>query len=230
MRLSRWLKPIRKATAPARPPAGSRLGLERLEDRVTPSTTNISIAIAPNFFSGRMTETLTATVSPSAGDTGTPTGNFKFNVNNQTAIVGIGANNSAMATFNLPVTSLLAGQSVNVGFQSTSLTFTSSFFNSPVYTNLDNLLFPSAITFGAPPSNFTNSTGTGSSTVFQFNSAFGETDTVTFFFIPVTFNYVDPGTVTSVNAFGFNFPGFLSSSFVNPFAPIVFPTSSSSSM
>src|SRR5215467_2703283 len=68
MALLRWMKALGKvsasspgkASAPA--PATRWPALEHLEDRVVPSTTNVSISITPNFITGSVSETLNATV------------------------------------------------------------------------------------------------------------------------------------------------------------------------
>ena len=61
-----------------------------------------------------------------------------------------------------------------------------------------------------------------------FNSQFGETNVVQFGFIPVTFNYAQDGTISTVQFLGITFPGFTAAGLINPVAPFVFPTSASS--
>jgi hypothetical protein len=237
MALWNWLKPHTikmPGPQPVAARASSRPLLEPLEDRAMPSTTNVVINLAPNFFRGTVTETITATVTPSASETGPVSGTMGITVNNQTAQVVVGNSGQATATFTLPVMSLLAGQTVQATFIASSSAslppgttpVASSSFLSPVYMNLDNLFLPATITFGTPPANFTGFTdSTGLNP--QFNSAFGETNTVSFFLAPVTYTYEDPGVITSVEVFGLTLTGpFLNlanRTFINPFSPFVYP-------
>jgi hypothetical protein len=147
-----------------------------------------------------------------------------FNLNNQAAQVCTDTNNQAMATFSLPVLSLMAGQTLQTQYtpDSASLLSASSFL-SPVYLNLDNLLFAANITFGNPAATFTGFTDMNFTNV-QFNSTFGEMNTVQLFSLPVTFNYTDPGIIASVSTLGFTFPGFFSAFFINPFAATALTT------
>jgi hypothetical protein len=187
-----------------------------LEDRVTPSTTNVSISIMPNLASRTVTETLTATVTPTGSETGPATGTVCFNLNNQTAVACVDSNNQATAAFSLPMFAILSGQTAQAVYtpDSASLLSSSSFL-SPVYLNPDNVLFAANIVFGSPSPDFTG-----------FNSALGEMNTVQLFALPVTFTYTDPGTITSVSTLGFTFPGVFSTLFINPFAATALTTAS----
>ncbi|HEY7422887.1 MAG TPA: hypothetical protein VH682_01380, partial [Gemmataceae bacterium] len=91
----------RKVAPRCRP--STRPRLEELEDRLTPqgfgitgTYTNVSVAVAPSFFSGTVKETITANVTnaplfdPATGQTmpvptgaTTPSGTILFNLNNQ---------------------------------------------------------------------------------------------------------------------------------------------------
>jgi hypothetical protein len=141
-----------------------------------------------------------------------------LNLNNQTVQVCPDSNNQATATFSFPILSLLAGQTLQAQYTPDSASLlSSSAFLSPVYLNLDNFLFAANITFGNPGADFTGFTDMNFTNA-QFNSIFGEMDTVQVFSMPVTFTYTDPGTIASVSALGLTFPGSFSPFFINPFA------------
>jgi hypothetical protein len=216
----------RRDSKPALPV--SRPNLEQLEDRVTPSTLNISISINPNFFLMNLQETVNATLTPTGTETGTPTGSINFNVNNQVKTINLSGNQAA-ATFTVPFIPALGGQSMSIIYNpDTTSTFSSSTFLSPVFLNLDNFVLPSTVTFGTPTATFTNFTTMMGATSTAFNSQFGETNVVQFGFIPVTFNYAQDGTISTVQFLGITFPGFTAAGLINPVAPFVFPTSASS--
>jgi hypothetical protein len=232
MILSRLLTAFRRACSakrtaqPALPT--SRLALEQLEDRVTPSILNVSVSINPNIFTMSLQETLTATITATTGETGSPTGTVSFNVNNQVQNIAV-SGNQATATYTIPLFTALSGQALSVLFNpDTTSTFSSSAFLAPLFLNLENFVFSSNITFGAPTASFSNFTTSTGMTTSSFNSQFGETDVVQFGFIPVTFNYAQDGSISTVSFLGVTFPGFFAAGIINPLAPVVFPVPSSS--
>jgi hypothetical protein len=186
----------------------ARPRLEELEDRVTPAaldtTTNVTISIAPNFVSRAATETITATVTQSGTTTPVTTGSVAFNLNGQTTDAGLSSTGTANFTVSLPLYALVGSQTLAAAYSGATTstdTFNPSMFLSPVYLNVLNAVLPSQITFGTPPS-----------TTFSpsFNSAGGETNTVSLFSIPIVFKYVDPGTIDTFTILGFTLPGSLS--------------------
>jgi hypothetical protein len=80
----------------------------------------------------------------------------------------------------------------------------SSVFLAPVYLNVWNANFASQITYGMP-------TSTPS-----FQSSGGETDEVSVFGFPLTFNYTDPGRINSIIWFGLTFHNNFSGAFGVP--------------
>jgi hypothetical protein len=121
-----FLRKRSQAKAPQTRPS-SRLWLEELEDRLTPSFagtaytyTNAAIQITPNLASHSITETVTATVTtvpavdPTTGQitgpipagAGTPIGTVLFSLNNELQSATLNANGQATATFTVPLQSL----------------------------------------------------------------------------------------------------------------------------
>jgi hypothetical protein len=210
-----------RRTVNAKPPQGDttvRPCLELLEDRVAPAvigtTTNVAISISPNLLSLTAVETITATVTQQDTN-GMPVsvGSVVFNVNNQQGTVPLNSNGQASFTATLPLFAVATNQTVLASYGSTiigpptvNLLFVGSQFLSPVYLNMFNEVFPSQVTFGTQP-NGTFSPG------ISFNSASGETNAVTVFFLPVDFNYIDPGRIQSITIGGFTLPGSFSSVF-----------------
>lgn len=182
--------------------------LEELEDRVTPAAidtvTNVAISITPNFLGRTATETVTATVTEAGTTTPVTSGTVAFNLNGQTADAGLSSTGTATFTTSLPLYAVLANQTLGVqysGAMTATDTFNESMFLSPVYLNVLNAVLPAQITFGTPPT---------TTFVPSFNSAGGETNTVSLFSLPIKFNYVDPGTIDNFTILGFTLPGSFS--------------------
>jgi hypothetical protein len=196
------------ASTPAQRDMTARPRLEPLEDRLTPATfdtmTNVAISITPNFLARMATETITATVTQAGTTTPVTTGTINFNLNGQTGTAALNSSGQATFTTTLPTYAVAGNQTLNAVYagatDASGNVFNSSMFLSPVYLNVMNAVFASQITFGTPP------TATFSP---SFNSAGGESDMLAFF-IPIKFNYVDPGTIQTFSVFGLSLPGSLS--------------------
>lgn len=200
MTLLGWLRKINEN--PARQDAAVRPYLEHLEDRLALSTfntvTNAAISITPNFFGLNATETVTATVTQQGTTTPVTGGNVAFNVNNQTGNAALNSNGQATFSVALPLFAVGVNQTLQVSYQGATVgsdTFNSSVFLAPVYLNVDNLIFPAQIAYGTP----TSST--------SFQSSGGETDALSYFGLPLKFNYIDPGRIETINWGAFTFPG-----------------------
>ncbi len=201
MTLLGWLRRINEK--PARKDAAVQPCLERLEDRLALSTfntaTNVAIGISPNFFGLNATETITATVTQQGTTTPVTTGTVAFNVNNQTGTAGLNGNGQATFSVTLPLFAVAANQTLQVSYQggtsASGDTFNPSVFLAPVYLNFDNQVFPATITYGTPTS----------ATLFQ--SSGGESDALSYFGLPLKFNYIDPGRISSINWLTFTLPG-----------------------
>lgn len=187
---------------PARKEATIQPRLERLEDRLAltafNTVTNAAISISPNFFGLNATETVTATVTQQGTTTPVTNGNLAFNVNNQTGTAALNSNGQATFSVTLPLFAVATNQALQVSYQggaSGSDTFNPSTFLAPVYLNWDNQIFPATITYGTPTS----------ATLFQ--SSGGETDALSYFGLPLKFNYIDPGRVSSIDWLTFTLPG-----------------------
>jgi hypothetical protein len=208
-----------------RPRPSTRLRLEHLEDRLTPSTvstyTNATVQITPNMANLTATETITANVTPfptynpSTGQTtpvpsgaGTPVGAVQFNLNNQLKTATLNANGQASATFTMPLLSILTGQAVQAAYTggaSGSNTYILSVFDGPLYLNANNLILPSTLTFGQlTPQQSYISVSTSTFHLPSFSTAQGETEDFGLF----SYNYVDPGVIISMKAFGQTLPGY----------------------
>ncbi len=187
------------------------LCLEELETRLTPSTTVVtdtsaSIQIIPNYFAFTVTEQVTATVTMQSPPSGTPnaSGTVFFNLNNQQQQAQLNSNGQATASFTLPLLALFASQELTAQYAGASITspsditYQASTFNAPLYLNFYNLLFPANVTFNSP-----STQSSGSSGLPPYNTAQGETDS----FGQVSFHYVDPGIITSIEAFGQTYSG-----------------------
>lgn len=192
--------------APARRDTRVRPCLEHLEDRMVPAaidtTTNVAIAITPNLFGHTATETITATVTQLGSNTPVTSGNLNFNLNNQQGTVPLNSNGQATFSVSLPLFAVVNNQTLLASYGGATAginTFESSAFLSPVYLNMLNGVFASQITFGTPP------TPTPPTT--PFNSASGEKDAITLLFLPVDFNYIDPGRIDTIDIGGFTIPG-----------------------
>jgi hypothetical protein len=238
-----------------RPRPSAQLRLELLEDRVVPSFTtstytNATVQITPGF---TVTEKVTATVTlfPSfdssngqitpipSGATAPTQGTVLFNLNNMQQSATLNSNGQATATFQVPLLAFLTSQTLEVSYQgffdtSTGNSWMGSDFLAPLYKNWDNVLFPGTLTFNqlTPQqvyaeqiSIFQNPSGL-QTTLTPYNTAQGETDTLTTPIGPVAFHYVDPGTIDTITALGMQLPGIFALR-LNAFAGI--PTSSSSS-
>ena len=216
--LTSWLRKRTPAVKTPKSPS-TRLRLEQLEDRIVPAFTtgtyvNAAVQITPGF---TVTETVTATVTtfPSfsmngqiipvpAGAFNPTSGNVLFILNNQVRSAPLNANGQASATFQVPILAFFASQQLlDVFYNGSADLANNNFwegntFRAPLYTNFVNLLLPGTLTFPqltpqqvymTPPA--------------QLSSLNGETDNLGLF----AFNYVDPGEIKSVTAFGVQFPG-----------------------
>jgi hypothetical protein len=213
--LTSWLRKRTPAVKTPKPPA-TRLRLEELEDRIVPQFTaatyaNPTVQITPGFM---VTETVTATVTtfpgfsngqitPIPAEAFNPTsGTVFFILNNQQRSAPLNANGQATATFQIPLLAFFSSQILDVFYNGTSDAsgnqWEGNTFRGSLYTNFDNLLLPGTLTFPqltpqqvymTPPA--------------QLSSLNGETDNLGLF----AFNYVDPGTINTVTAFGIQFPG-----------------------
>ncbi|HTU22792.1 MAG TPA: Ig-like domain-containing protein [Gemmataceae bacterium] len=229
MILLRWLREVNEKLLsrgnrdsrrpPAQRDATARPVLEHLEDRVVPSvdtTTNIAIAITPNFLGHTATETITATVTQSNTNTPVTAGSVGFIVNNQPASVPVNSNGQATFSLSLPLSAVATNETVLVAYSGT-LTITPSGPDgflpsgvlSPVYLNLMNELLPSHITFATPENALSNA--------FVLSSIGGETDAVSLLFLPIDFNYGDPGVILSMKIGELTLPGQLASAFGIPY-------------
>ena len=212
--------------------ASTRLKVEELEDRVTPSFTgiastytNATVQITPNISAFSVTETVTASVTtiptynsttgqttPVPAGAGTPTGTVLFNLNNQMQSAALNANGQATATFTLPLLALFTSQTLQAAYTGTgnssvSGTYDPSIFLAPLYQNFNNLLLPATLTFGQltplQQAYIYNSTLTQISAFPSFYTAQGETDNLGI----LSYKYVDPGIINSVSVLGLNLPG-----------------------
>jgi hypothetical protein len=213
--LTSWLRKRTPAVKTPKSPS-TRLRLEQLEDRIVPAFTtgtyvNPTVQITPGF---TVTETVTATVTtfPSismngqiipvpAGAFNPTSGNVLFILNNQVKSAPLNANGQASATFQVPILAFFASQQLlDVFYNGSADPANQNFwegntFRAPLYTNFVNLLLPGNLTFGqlTPQQVSTMSLGTTN----------GETNNLGLF----AFNYVDPGQISSVTAFGVQFSG-----------------------
>jgi hypothetical protein len=242
----------RKAAVRSRPTA--RPCLEELEGRLTPSAvvstyTDVSVQVAPSFFSGTVKETVTATVknvpsfNPTTGQTtpvpsgaGPASGTVLFNLNNQMQNAQLNSNGQATVSFTLPIFAVLTSQTLEASYLGTpsamdlsDFDYLGSTFLAPLYMNYNNLLFSATLTFGqltpqqtAPPP--TNPTTGQPTSLPLFNTAQGETDS----FGIVNFLYTDPGVINQVEVLGFTLPGSFAAQ-LNAFGPQFTGQSSSSS-
>lgn len=235
-KLTDWLRKRPEVKTP-KARLSTRLRLEQLEDRLTPSFTgtawtytNAVVKITPNLGAFNVTETVTATVTttpffnptngvihPVPTGAGTPTGTVLFNLNNQTQSVTLNASGQATATFTLPLLSLFTSQALEVGYQGVIVSPTSNFagstFLSPLYRNFDNVFLPATLTFGllTPQQEFANVTfsNTNSSTPTTLPQVFytAQGETDSLGGGLIAFNYLDPGTINTVTVFGRQLPG-----------------------
>lgn len=227
-----WLKSlcVKRISTDSRKRPLFRPILESLEDRITPTEfatyTNVTVQIIPNLFRFTVTEQVTANVSvngtidpatgaftPGSGPA-VSTGNILFNLNNQQQLAGVNSNGQATASFTLPLFVLLTSQTLEASYQSPipttppTDTLNPSTFLAPLYTNFDNLIFTATLSFGT----LTYQQQTGNSNpsagpviLPSFYTAQGETNNMGL----LSFNYNDPGTITTFKNFGFTFPGSL---------------------
>ena len=228
MKMFRWLRQLNEKlwrgdndvcrSTTAQRAATARPRLEHLEDRLAPTTfsttTNVAISITPSFLARTATETITVSVTQAGTATPVTSGNVAFNVNGQTGSVALNSAGQASFTTSLPLYAVASNQSLQAFYAGATVgsnTFNSSVFLSPVYLNVLNALFPSNITFVGPP------LSQSSLPINPYGSYNGESDNVTVVFIPVDFNYVDPGTIQTFNLFGLTLSGSLSSTVFAPF-------------
>ena len=217
MTLFGWLRRINGKKSPggnlSRRSSAARPCLEELEDRATPTTfdtiTQVSINITPNFLAQTATETVTASVVNYQTLKSVTSGTLFFNLNGQTATVVLnGTSGTGTLSTSLPLYAVVANQTLGVNFSGATVgsdTYKSSNFLSPVYLNVLNVALPSQIYFRIPP--------VGINPFFiPFNTSFGgEYNVVSLFSNPITFHYIDPGTIDTLNILGFNLPGSFSS-------------------
>jgi hypothetical protein len=237
--LTKLIARFGRKVAPRSHPS-SRPCLEELESRLTPTPvstgtyTNAIVQVSPSFFSGTVTETITATVTnapifnPFTGTTTpvpsgatTPSGTILFNLNNKMQSAQLNSNGQATVSFTLPFFTVFTSQALEVSylgnFTNPDVESQGSTFLAPLYMNYNNLLFPAALTFGqltpqqVQPIVNANGNQTG---LASFNTAQGETDS----FGIVSFQYVDPGIINQIQAFGFNLPGSFAAQ-LNAFGP-----------
>jgi len=166
-----------------------------------------------------------------AGAFNPTSGNVLFILNNQVRSAPLNANGQASATFQVPLLAFFTTQRLDVvynGFTdqaNQNVWMQSNSFVAPLYTNFDNLLLPGTLTFAQltpqqvyafeinsfqnrnplpfpapPPDNIPPSFPT---LLRPFYTANGETNNLGLF----AFNYVDPGTINTVTAFGVQLPG-----------------------
>ncbi|HEY7314836.1 MAG TPA: hypothetical protein VH643_36155 [Gemmataceae bacterium] len=127
------------------PRPSTRLRLEELEDRLTPSpvsapiatptpifaatATNASVQVTPNLAAGTVTEKVTVSVTttpqfnssngqiiPVPAGAGTPSGKVFVNLNNQQQSQTLDSKGDATFTFTLPILSVLSSQSLAVEY------------------------------------------------------------------------------------------------------------------
>jgi hypothetical protein len=202
----------------AQRPATAQPRLERLEDRLTPTTfnttTNVALSITPSFFARTATETITATVTQAGTTTPVTSGNVAFNVNGQTGTLALNNAGQASFTTTLPLYAVADNQSLQAFYAGATVgsdTFNNSVFFSPVYLNVLNALFPSNVTFVGPP------ISQSSLPINPFGSYNGETNSVLLVFVPVDFHYIDSGTIQTFNLFGITFSGSFSAAVFAPY-------------
>jgi hypothetical protein len=152
-----------------------------------------------------------------------------FILNNQVKSATLNANGQATATFQIPILAFFASQELDVYYNGSADLAKNNFwepqtFRTPLYTNFDNLLLPGILTFAqlTPQqvnafeiNEFQNPNPNPSpdnlppfalpTTLRPFYTVNGETDSLGLF----AFNYVDPGVINTVTAFGMQFPGFV---------------------
>jgi hypothetical protein len=202
-------------SGPARYRSAASPRLEELESRLAPfglfqSYLNASVQIIPNLSSFTVTENVTATVVDYMGPLGVSPvpvtgGTVYFNLNNQLQQTQVDSNGQATATFKVPLFELFSTQLLTLqSYGGTSEAFPSyfraypSYFMAPLYRNFDNFLFPANVTFP-----WQNSGYFASDFRLPTNSANGETDNFGLF----SFQYSDPGVITSMELFGRQLPG-----------------------
>lgn len=196
------------------------------------TVTNASVLIVPNLSNLTVTETVIATVSnaPSV-PAGTPNPSMglryppyvHINLNNQQQDAKLNSNSEAAATFTMPLFVFMAGQELTVQYDaglagpSGVVVYNASYFNSPLYVNYDNFLLPAYLTFtplspdqmsvypgmGYWPPYGGYIPGAGETAWPQYTSVNGETDN----FGAFSFQYADPGVITSIQALGLQLPG-----------------------
>lgn len=215
----------------------TRLRLEELEDRLTPSFvgtaftyTNATIQITPNLRSLSITETVTATVTtvpavdPTTGQitpvpagAGAPSGTVLFSLNNELQSATLNANGQATATFTVPMrsphylTEWYASHVLSVqyeGSSSDSGTYSPGpLFIAPFYTNFINAFLPATLTFGQ----LTPQQVTG-----NLNTSTGQVTPLPTFntaqgetddFGLFAYQYVDPGIINSMTIGSLTLPG-----------------------
>lgn len=213
------------------PRPSTRLRLEELEDRLTPSpvfaatATNASVQVTPNLAAGTVTEQVTVSVTtapqfnqstgqniPVPAGAGTPSGKVFVNLNNQQQNATLDSKGDATFTFTLPILSVLSSQSLSVeytgSFSSSTNDYGFSSFNAPLLMNYDNLFLPATLTFGqlTPQQQASAVSSSGQQVGLPpFNTGQGETDNFGLF----SYQYGDPGVISNVDVFGFQLPGMV---------------------
>jgi hypothetical protein len=187
-------------------------------------TVTATVTTFPSF------DMMTGQITPVPAGAFNPTsGNVSFMLNNQQRSAPLNANGQASATFQVPILAFFTTQRLEVSYGGTSdasgnswLSNQNNPFVAPLYTNFVNLLLPGTLTFAqltpqqvyafeinsAQNMNPNFVEGSNAPPAFPtllrpFYTANGETDNLGLF----TFNYVDPGTINTVTAFGVQFPG-----------------------
>jgi hypothetical protein len=177
-------------------------------------------------------DTNTGQITPVPAGAFNPTnGNVLFFLNGQVKSATLNASSQASATFQVPLLALLAGQKLDVYYNGFADQANDNFWlartvRTSIYTNFDNLLLPGTITFGQltpqqvhafeisqfqnpnpnpPPQGLDPQSFP--TTLRPDLTANGETDTLGNNLL--AFNYVEPGMIQSVTAFGMTLPASL---------------------
>ncbi len=235
-KLTDWLRK-RPEVKTSKTRSSARLRLEELEDRVVPSFTtatytDATVQITPGL---TVTETVTVKVTPfqgfdsstgqitpiPTGATAPTNGTVLFDLNGQMQSATLNSNGQATATFQVPLLAFLTSQFLEAQYlgssNSTGDVWQESTFFAPLYKNWTNVLTAGTLTFNqlTPQqvyaeeiSVFQNPSGMPT-TLVPSHTAQGEKDTIATPVGPVTFNYVDPGTIDTISALGMQFPGIL---------------------
>ncbi|HEY7327719.1 MAG TPA: hypothetical protein VH592_08770 [Gemmataceae bacterium] len=174
----------------------------------------------------------TGQITPIPANATNPTsGIVLFNLNNQVKSANLNSSGQATATFQIPILAFFASQQLDIFYNGAADLTNNNFwlpftFDAPLYTNFDNLLLQGKLTFGQltpqqvyafeinefqnpnpTPPPMPLAPQTLPTTLRPYYSVNGETNTLGNNL--VSFNYVDPGIINTVTAFGVQFPGFV---------------------